>query len=151
MLAILFSSQYITVAIYLWPQFADSHCNGHCYPVICLLRIPIGARWSFNSSPHGQSGHNIVRQHFQMHFLEWKLWYSDSNLAEICSQESNWQYPSIGSGNGLAPNRWQAITWTNDDPVDCSIYAALGGNELRCTPAVVWSPFFILHQGADSI
>ena len=24
---------------------------------------------------------------------------------------------SIGSGNGLAPNRRQAITWTNDDPL----------------------------------
>ena len=23
---------------------------------------------------------------------------------------------SIGSGNGLIPNRWQAITWTSDDP-----------------------------------
>ena len=36
----------------------------------------------------------------------------------------------IGSGNGLAPNRRQAITWTNADPVDWRIYAALGGDEL---------------------
>ena len=27
------------------------------------------------------------------------------------------QYVITGSGNGLAPNRCQAITWTNDDPV----------------------------------
>ena len=33
-------------------------------------------------------------------------------------------------GNGLAPNRRQAITWTNDDPVYWRIYAALGGEEL---------------------
>ena len=27
----------------------------------------------------------------------------------------NWQYPSIGSDNGLAPTRRQTITiWTND-------------------------------------
>ena len=35
------------------------------------------------------------------------------NFCEICSQESNWQKNSIGSDNGLAPNRRQAITWTN--------------------------------------
>ena len=28
--------------------------------------------------------------------------------------ESNWQYVSIGSDNGLAANRRQAIIWTND-------------------------------------
>ena len=31
------------------------------------------------------------------------------------SQVSNQQYSSIGSDNGLAPTRWQAIIWTNDD------------------------------------
>ena len=34
---------------------------------------------------------------------------------------------SIGSGNGLAPNRRQAIAWTNDNQVLWRIYAALGG------------------------
>ena len=32
--------------------------------------------------------------------------------------------------NGLAPNRRQAIIWTNDDPVQRRIYASLGLNEL---------------------
>ena len=36
----------------------------------------------------------------------------------------------IGSDNGLAPNRRQAIIWTNDDPVQRRIYASLGRNEL---------------------
>ena len=27
---------------------------------------------------------------------------------------SDWQYSNIGSDNGLAPSRWQAIIWTND-------------------------------------
>ena len=49
----------------------------------------------------------------------------------MCSQESNWQLASIGSGNGLVPNRRQAITWTSEDPVNWRIYAALGGDELR--------------------
>ena len=47
-------------------------------------------------------------------------------FTETCSHESNWQYTSIGSGNGLAPYRRQAITLTNDDPVHWRIYAALG-------------------------
>ena len=47
----------------------------------------------------------------------------------------NWQSVSIGSGNGLAPNRWQAITWTNDDPVQWLIYASPGLSELTyCFP-----------------
>ena len=36
----------------------------------------------------------------------------------------------LGSGNSLAPNRRQAITWTNDDQVHLRIYATLGGDEL---------------------
>ena len=38
---------------------------------------------------------------------------------------------SIGSGNGLVPNRRQAITWTNVEPVHWRIYAALGGDEFK--------------------
>ena len=48
---------------------------------------------------------------------------------------SNWQYASIGSDNGLALCRRQAIIWINADPIHWRIYAALGGDELlqkRC-------------------
>ena len=38
---------------------------------------------------------------------------------------------SIGSNNGLAPNRQQAIVLVNADPVHWRIYATLGGDELR--------------------
>ena len=44
---------------------------------------------------------------------------------------SNWQYSSIGSDNGSAPTRRQAIIWTNADPVHRRIYAALGGDGLK--------------------
>ena len=64
------------------------------------------------------------RRHFQIHFLEWKVWYFDSNFTEVCSKGSNWQEVSIGSGDGLALNRWQAITWSNADPVHWCIYVA---------------------------
>ena len=43
----------------------------------------------------------------------------------------HWQYSSIGSDNGLAPNRRQTIIRTNDDPVQRRIYASLGLYELK--------------------
>ena len=53
------------------------------------------------------------------------------NLTEICFSGSNWQYVRIGSGNGLAPTRRQAITWINADPIHWRIYGALGEDELN--------------------
>ena len=50
---------------------------------------------------------------------------------EICSLWSNWQYVIIGSDNGLAPNRRQAIIWTSDGLVYWCIYVLLGLNELN--------------------
>ena len=66
-----------------------------------------------------------------MHFLEWKWSNSASKFTETCSRVSNWQKIIIGSGKGLAPNRRQAITWTNDDPVHWRIYSVHGGDELN--------------------
>ena len=37
----------------------------------------------------------------------------------------------IGLGCGLAPNRRQAMTWTNEDPVHCCIIMSLDLNEFR--------------------
>ena len=54
-----------------------------------------------------------------------------NNNTEICSLGSNWQYGSIGSYNGLAPNRRQAIIWTNVSMLYWRINASLGLNELR--------------------
>ena len=68
----------------------------------------------------------LRRRHFQMHFHEWKVLYFDSNFTEVCSWKSNWQNVGIGSGSCMAPNRRQAITLTNADPVRWRIYAVLG-------------------------
>ena len=54
----------------------------------------------------------------------------DYYFTECCSYGSNWQLHRIGLDNGLAPNRRQAIIWTNADPILWRIYAALGGDEL---------------------
>ena len=43
----------------------------------------------------------------------------------------NWQYPSTGLDKGLASIRWQAIIWTNANPIDWHIYAALRRGELK--------------------
>ena len=50
---------------------------------------------------------------------------------EISSLGSKWQHVSIGSESGLTPSRRQAIIWTNADPVQQRIYAALG-DKLTC-------------------
>ena len=71
------------------------------------------------------------RRHVQSHFLEWKYLNFKQNFIEIYSLDSIWQYVSIGSGDGLAPFRRQAIIWTNAHPVHWRIYAALGGDELK--------------------
>ena len=40
------------------------------------------------------------------------------------------QFSIIGSGNGLAPNRQQVITWTYDERVYLGIYASPRRSEL---------------------
>ena len=40
--------------------------------------------------------------------------YEDEAFSEVCFQGLNQQFSSIGSENGLALARWQAIIWTND-------------------------------------
>ena len=52
------------------------------------------------------------------------------HFIELCYLGSNWQYVIIGLDNGLAPNRRQAIIWTNDGLVNWCIYVSLGLNEL---------------------
>ena len=51
-----------------------------------------------------------------------KILEFQKKFTEICSLRSNWQYIRIGSDNGLAPSRRQAIIWTNANPVHRCIY-----------------------------
>ena len=44
------------------------------------------------------------RRHSHIHFNEWKLLSFYSTFREVCSQWSNWQFVSIGLGNGLVPS-----------------------------------------------
>ena len=48
-------------------------------------------------------------------FLNENIWISvDSSMKFVPKGQINKQYPSIGSNNGLAPTRQQAIIRTND-------------------------------------
>ena len=58
-----------------------------------------------------------------LHFLEIRFVYFDYDLTGACPSRSNWPYISMVSGNGLAPNRRQAITWAHDDPVHWQSYS----------------------------
>ena len=51
-----------------------------------------------------------------------------SNFTQVCCKASNWQEVSIGSGNGLAPNRRQAIIWTNAEPIGTVNYSQKHGS-----------------------
>ena len=55
---------------------------------------------------------------------------------------------NIGWGNGLVPTRWQAITWTNADPVHRRIYAAPGGDELSRTSCYTAERLMAENRGA---
>ena len=60
-----------------------------------------------------------------MHFREWKVMH----LIKI-SLRVHLTKLRVGLDNGLAPDRRQAIIWTNADPIHWRIYAALGGDKL---------------------
>ena len=49
-----------------------------------------------------------------MHFLEWEFMNFDYDFTEVCLQGSKKQYSSIGSDNGMAPTRRQAVISTTD-------------------------------------
>ena len=69
--------------------------------------------------------------HFEKHFLQWKKVEFRLKFPWSLAKGSNSQQVHIGSGNGLAPTRWQCITWTSDDPVPWHMCFCLGLNGLN--------------------
>ena len=59
----------------------------------------------------------------------WRIW----NMFPMVLYTNNQYW--FRSGNGFAPNRWQAIIWTNDGILYLCIYASLGLNELTSNQA----------------
>ena len=125
----------------------NDNCQGTCFSVqydVTPLKFTCDIMLLCSLAIHLSHVHNITyfhfeaeakrlpfcRRHFQVQFLEWKLLNFKSNFTEICSLGSNWQYGTIGSDNGLAPNRQQVIIWANVGMLYWCIYASLGLNEL---------------------
>ena len=67
--------------------------------------------------------------------------YFDLNLTEVCLSGFNKQYAIIGSANGLAPMRQQAINWTNYGLVHWHIHVSPDLNNI----AVIKSPSSLRH------
>ena len=116
-------------------------------PQSCLWGIYLWKLWWYHTSnsKHIEAETNwppFRRRHFQTHFLEWKLSYFNSNFTEICSQRFNCQYANIGSDNGLARSRPQAIMWTKDGLVYWRIYESLVNKLLACNP---WRVYPSVH------
>ena len=72
---------------------------------------------------------------FRCIFLNKYFWIFKRNFTEICSLGSNWQYDSIGSDNGLALKRRQAIIWSNVGMFYWPIYVSIFINELTLCSA----------------
>ena len=92
-------------------------CSVICTTTTCDIR-----QIAWKRSPLSQgSCYNIevrtkwppFQWHFQMHCLEWNCLNFDYDFTGFCSKGSNQQHSSVGSDNGLAPTRRQAIVWTN--------------------------------------
>ena len=90
---------------------------------ICTVKIGQLTHWGWDKMI-------AISQTFLSVLLEWKVWNFKWNFNEICYLGPNWQYGNIGSDNCLAPNRRQAIIWTNDGLGYWRIYASLSFDEL---------------------
>ena len=56
----------------------------------------------------------LSQQRFQRHFFNENVWILIKISLKFVPKGSNWQYYKIGSDNGLALTRRQAIILTND-------------------------------------
>ena len=64
----------------------------------------------------------LCRRHVEIHFLDWNIYCFRLKFHKHCFLEVS--IPSIGSGNGSASIRRQAIIWTNDGlgPVSLKLF-----------------------------
>ena len=76
-------------------------------------------------------------------YLEWKCLHFNQNFTVFFSYGSCWLQASIGLGNGLAPNRKQAITWTNADQDSWCHMSSISLNS--SPPRTKWPPFRRRH------
>ena len=114
-----FHKSHNTPVPYPTMYHSEQKCAHSCFEW-CIVGYGTGTLWKYwikltePTEPFSPKCSLFSRRHFEMHFPECKLLYLDEKFIEICSPVSNWQYPSTGSDDGLAPVRRQAIIWTSD-------------------------------------
>ena len=104
--------------------------------------------------PPWTNGHHFANDIFKCIFVNEKFCILIKISLTFVPKWSNWQSSSIGLDNGLAPNRRQAIIWTNADPINWRIYATLKGGELThmfivsvcLSLSTVWAPKSFIYQ-----
>ena len=84
-----------------------------------------------NSSPQDKKATNLADDIFSCIFLNENVWISIKISLKFVPKGPIDNKPVLFFCNGLAPNRRQAITYTNVDPVDWHIYGALVWDELK--------------------
>ena len=80
-------------------------------------------------TPPGQNGRHFADNIFRCIFLNEKICILIEISLKFVLEGSIENKENLD--NGLAPNRRQAIIWTNADSINWRIYVALGGDELR--------------------
>ena len=85
---------------------------------ILLTHLPLGQMAAISQTTYSNASSWNTKFDYLLRFC-WSLFL-----------RCNWQQPSIGLDNGLAPKWRQAINGTNADPIHWRIYAALGGDVL---------------------
>ena len=97
-------------------------------------RMQLQQPWlaSLNTLGPQQNGHHFADKILKLNSINEK----SINLIKIqlCSLGSNIQSVIIGAGNGLVPNRWQGLAWTNDDQEERCHTVPLGHSELTHWP-----------------
>ena len=115
------------------------HSDGQVrVPYIYMGPAPEGLRIAndFNSSPPRQNGSHFIDDIFKYIFMNDKFCISIRISLKFVPKgpiENNDLLlqvlaSGIASGNSLAPNRRQAITWTSAGSAHRHVYAALGGD-----------------------
>ena len=102
------------------------------FPLYCDWLILYLLKWlhCFNLSPPGQNGHHFTNNIFSCIVVHKKFCILIKISLKFVSKGLIDKNPAFGSDIGLSPFRYQAIIWTNADPINWCIYAALGGDEL---------------------
>ena len=132
-----------------WCHQATSHYLSQCWPRSLSSYDVTRPQWINTLRPRPKGCHfadNIFKCIFLNENLKFKRYFT-----EMCSFGSNWQYVITGLDNGLAQNRWQAITWTNDGLDYWCIDVSFSLNELSfCTETIMflWKTVLLLGDAA---